>query len=479
MRFGCRAVSLPAPVRASIGAMQQDLSAAPRAGTESWPDTARRLAEKLETRTARLGVIGIGYVGLPLLRAFVRAGLDCTGFDIDPEKVVQLNAGRSYIRHIPADEIADMRATGRFRATADFDLLADMDAILICVPTPLDHHRTPDLSYVLNTGNDIAKRLRPGQLVSLESTTYPGTTRDELQPILTAGGLVSGEDFFVAFSPEREDPGNERYAVTQIPKVVAGEGEVATALAAALYRIIVPEIVTVSSTATAEAVKLTENIFRSVNIALVNELKVIYTKMGINVWDVIDAAKTKPFGFMPFYPGPGLGGHCIPIDPFYLSWKAKEFELSAKFIELAGEINTAMPDYVIATLAQALSQRQKKSVNGARILLLGLAYKKDVDDLRESPSLRLLDKLLQDGAEVEYYDPYIPVVPQTREYAHLAGRESVAWDLAEIGAYDVVLICTDHSAIDYAALVGASRLVLDARNATRNVTEGREKIVLT
>ena len=428
-------------------------------------DHAAALRRRIEDRTATIGIIGMGYVGLPLAHTVVRQGYPVLGFDLDGAKVRTLNAGGSYIRHIGADLVGKMVATGRFAATASFDRLAECDLLLICVPTPLNRYREPDLSYVENTTEAIAARLRRGQLVVLESTTYPGTTSDLMRPILERGGMRSGTDFFLAYSPEREDPGNPAFDTASIPKVVGGEGEEALELARLFYASIVSRAIPVSSAATAEAVKLTENIFRAVNIALVNELKVIYDAMGIDVWEVIEAAKTKPFGFMPFYPGPGLGGHCIPIDPFYLTWKAREFEISTRFIELAGEVNTRMPHWVVDRLALTLDARTGRGLKGARILLLGLAYKKNVDDLRESPSLRLIEMLEARGAAVDYHDPYIAEIMRTREHPSLAGRRSVPWDADAIAAYDAVLIATDHDGVDYAGLGRAARLVLDTRNA--------------
>jgi UDP-N-acetyl-D-glucosamine dehydrogenase len=443
--------------------------------TQTQNKHAAALAERLTARKASIGIIGMGYVGQPLAIAANRAGFSVTGFDVDPSKVERLNRGEQVLRTIPAATIKALLDTGRFRVTADMAELADMDVIVICVPTPLSRTREPDLSYVEATARSIGAHIRPGQLVSLESTTYPGTTCDVVQPLLEAGGLKMGQDIFLAFSPEREDPGNPNFHTSNIPKVVGADDDASRALASQFYASTVDKIVPVSNAATAESVKLVENIFRSVNIAMVNELKVIFAKMGINVWEVIDAAKTKPFGFMPFYPGPGLGGHCIPIDPFYLSWKAREYGINTRFIELAGEINREMPRYVINTLVDALGRRKKKSLNGARILLSGLAYKKNVDDLRESPSLVLLEMMEAQGAHVDFYDPFIPVVPMTREHAALAGRRTIAWQ--DIGGYDAILIATDHDDIDHAALVAACDLVVDTRNATAKVTAGRERIV--
>ncbi|MGQ0675765.1 MAG: nucleotide sugar dehydrogenase, partial [Rhodospirillales bacterium] len=415
--------------------------------------------------------------GLPLIEAFNDKGYDTLGCDIDQAKVKGLNAGRSPIKTVEHKRVRRMVGTGCFRATADFSELKTADAILICVPTPLTRHREPDMTYVVQTGKTVAKHLRRGQLVVLESTTYPGTTVEELKPVLEATGLKSGRDFFLAYSPEREDPGNPKFNTRVIPKVVGGDGAAARDLALALYGQVVAGVVPVSSTQTAEAVKLTENIFRAVNIALVNELKVIFTRMGIDIWEVIEAARSKPFGYMPFYPGPGLGGHCIPIDPFYLTWKAREFGVATRFIELAGEVNQAMPDYVIAVLADALSRRLKKGLNGTRILILGMAYTKNVDDVRESPALRLMELLGGHGAAVDFYDPYVAAIPATREHPRLAGIKGAKLRPAALKAYDAVLICTDHDAVDYAAVVRHARLVIDTRNATRDVKSGRDKIV--
>ncbi len=423
------------------------------------------LLDRLHAKTATIGIVGLGYVGLPLCMAIASSGAPVVGFDIDEAKAVSLAAGKSYIKHIADEQVEALVKSGLFRATADFAMLAKMDAILICVPTPLSAHMEPDLRYVVETTKTIAKHLKSGQLIILESTTYPGTTVEVCKPILEAGGLQSGKDFFLAFSPEREDPGNIDFSTSRIPKVIGGDGPVALALADALYSGFVVSTVPVSSAATAEAVKITENVFRAVNIALVNELKIIYQAMGIDVWEVIDAAKTKPFGYMPFYPGPGLGGHCIPIDPFYLTWKAKEFGISTRFIELAGQINTAMPAHVVAELAKALDAQQRKGLNGTRILVLGVAYKKNIDDLRESPALHLMELLENRGATTDYYDPYIPVIPVTREHMSLNGRRSVAWDVMTVGTYDAVLIATDHDAVDYALLARHAKLIVDTRNA--------------
>ncbi len=423
------------------------------------------LKRAIAARTSRIGIIGLGYVGLPLVCLFAEKGFPTTGFDIDAAKVTALNAGRSYIKHIPKTRVAAIRAAENFTATDDFDRLGEMDAIIICVPTPLTKYREPDLQFIVKTGQAIAQRLRKGQLIVLESSTYPGTTREELKPILEAGGLKSGRDFFLAYSPEREDPGNANFGTNEIPKVVGGDGKVALDLAVAPYDRIVVRTVPVSSAETAETVKLTENIFRAVNIALVNELKIICAAMGIDVWEVIEAAKTKPFGFMPFYPGPGLGGHCIPIDPFYLTWKAREFGINTRFIELAGEINTAMPRYVVARLAEELSRQRAKALKGARILMIGLAYKKNVDDMRESPALTLMELLEKAGAKVAYHDPFIPAIKPSREHASLTGRKSTALTPRSLSAADAVLVVTDHDQVDYRMVAKHGRLVLDTRNA--------------
>ncbi len=436
------------------------------------------LKEKIESREAVIGIIGMGYVGQPLAIAAHQKGFRVIGFDTDSVKVAALNDGRSGIRTIPDENILSMRRSGRFRATGDGAELGQPDVVLICVPTPLTRYREPDLTFVESTSRTLAAVLRPGQLVCLESTTYPGTTSDVVKPILEGSGLVVGKDFFLAFSPEREDPGNPTYRTTDIPKVVGADDETSRDLANAYYGAVVDRVISVPSAATAEAVKLTENIFRCVNIALVNELKHIYERMGINIWNVIDAASTKPFGFMPFYPGPGLGGHCIPIDPFYLTWKAREFEVPTRFIELAGEINSDEPRKVVGALAATLSARKRMSLNGARILLLGLAYKKNVDDLRESPALVIMQDLLGQGASVSYHDPWIPQIPMTRAHGALTGRQSIAWEPERFGAsYDAALIVTDHDAVNYQEVVEAIDLVIDTRNATRNVQGLRERIV--
>lgn len=423
------------------------------------------VAYRYRMGTAIVGVIGLGYVGVPLALVACAAGFSVVGFDIDDEKVARLKRGESYIKHIKHDEIRRRVEARQFRATSDFSELADVDAILICVPTPLSRQREPDLRFIEHTAEAISAHLRANHLVVLESTTYPGTTVDFVRPILEKTGLACGKDFYLAFSPEREDPGNPDFETHGIPKVIGGTDPHSTEIANALYGKLFKRIVPVSSTQTAEAVKLTENIFRAVNIALVNELKVIYDAMGIDVWEVIEAAKTKPFGFMAFYPGPGLGGHCIPIDPFYLTWKAREYEIATQFIELAGNINTSMPRWVLERLASALDRRSQRGLNGAHILVLGLAYKKNVDDMRESPALKLIELLEGRGAKTDYYDPYIPVVPVTREHADLAGRKSIVWSPEQIARYDAVLIATDHDDLDYGELVRHAKMVVDTRNA--------------
>jgi UDP-N-acetyl-D-glucosamine dehydrogenase len=426
---------------------------------------SKDLLQRLKDKHATIAIIGLGYVGLPLSIAIANAGFRVLGFDVDTSKTNSLTSGRSYIKYITDRQIKDLLAGDKFSATTDFARLAEVDAILICVPTPLTAHLEPDLSYVIKTTEAIAKHIRRGQLVVLESTTYPGTTVEVCKPILEASGLKCGEDFYLAFSPEREDPGNIDFSTSKIPKVVGGDGPEALALADAFYSGFVIKTVPVSSAATAEAVKITENVFRAVNIALVNELKVIYQAMGIDVWEVIDAAKTKPFGFMPFYPGPGLGGHCIPIDPFYLTWKAREYGISTRFIELAGQINTAMPAHVVQQLSLALDRTQRKGLNGSKILIAGVAYKKNVDDPRESPALVLMEQLEERGADVHFYDPFIPKIPPTREHKTLTGRQSITWDLETIGTFDAVLIATDHDTVDYKGLAQHAKLIVDTRNA--------------
>ena len=448
--------------------------------------STERKPEFFAKKGIQIGIIGCGYVGLPLALRFADVGQRVTGFDLDQAKIDKLNAGESYIQHIPAAKIREHVQAKHFDATTDFTRLRQMDAVLICVPTPLDERREPDLSYVEQTARAIAPNLQRSQLIVLESTTYPGTTEELVLPILEKGGLrcpivadQSAEnvatDFYLAFSPEREDPGNKQYGLAQIPKVVGGINPPSGRAAAGLYAQIVSRVVPVSSTRAAEMVKLLENIFRCVNIALVNELKQLCLRMGLDIWEIIDSAASKPFGFMPFYPGPGLGGHCIPVDPYYLSWKAREYDFATRFIELAGEINTEMPYHVVNAIAAALNDRQK-SIKGSKILLLGVAYKKDVDDLRESPSLKLLELLTERGAAIDYNDPYFPALSKLRHY-DFSDKRSVELTPASLASYDCVLIATDHSSYDYDAIVLNSRLVVDTRHATRSVKKNREKIV--
>jgi UDP-N-acetyl-D-glucosamine dehydrogenase len=415
------------------------------------PARANERAECLATananRSATVGVIGLGYVGLPLGMAIAQAGLQTRGFDIEAAKVALLNDGKSYIHAVPDDRLGEHLQAKRFRATSDFSELSTCDVIIICVPTPLTRHREPDLSYVVNTARTIARYLKPGRLVVLDSTSFPGTTMQVVKPILEESGLTCGSDFFLGFSPEREDPGNLDYHTAAIPKIVSGDGADAQRLIAMFYQAVVRTIVPVSSPAVAEAAKITENIFRAVNIALVNERKIIYDAMNIDIWEVIDAAATKPFGYMPFYPGPGLGGHCIPIDPFYLAWKSKEYDLPTRFIELAGEINLSMPRYVVDKLEEALDRKLSISLGTARILILGLAYKKNVADVRESASFKLMKLLEERGARVDFHDPYVPNIPATREHPEFAGRKSVELEAATIESYNGVLLSTDHETI--------------------------------
>ncbi|MFN7401032.1 MAG: nucleotide sugar dehydrogenase [Alphaproteobacteria bacterium] len=429
------------------------------------------LAARFAECRATIGIIGMGYVGFPLAIATHAKGFDVVAFDVDEAKIKKLNAGKSYLKGIRDEEIDAMVKAGRFHASADAAALKAADALIMCVPTPLTKNREPNMSYVEATTQTIASILRPGQLVVLESTTYPGTTKEVMTPMLEATGLKAGVDFFVAYSPEREDPGNGFFSTHSIPKVVGADDAASLQLAETMYAQIVTKAVPVSSAATAEAVKLTENIFRSVNIALVNELKIVFEKMGIDVWEVINAAKTKPFGFMPFYPGPGVGGHCIPIDPFYLTWKSREYGIPTRFIELAGQINERMPGYVIDKLREGLDTHYRKGLNGSRILVLGIAYKKDVDDMRESPSVFIFERLQKAGAVVEFHDPFIPVIPVTREHAALAGLKSVPLTKAQLSTYDAVLIATEHSTVDYNFLVANSKLVVDTRNATASVKD--------
>lgn len=414
--------------------------------------------------------MGLGYVGLPLAWAFCRQGVKTVGFDIDQKKIDKIEAGRSYIKHIGDDVIQKMRADELFDVTTDFAQIADVDVIIICVPTPLSKHREPDLGPVLNTGKTIMPHLQKGQLVILESSTYPGTTDTELAGVLAQSGLKKDEDFYLAYSPEREDPGNQTFSTSTIPKIVGADTPLARDMAVAVYEGVISEVIPVSSSRTAEAIKLTENIFRSVNIALVNELKVVFDAMDIDVWDVIDGAATKPFGFMPFYPGPGLGGHCIPIDPFYLTYKAREYGVPTRFIELAGEINTKMPHLVVTKTVQALSLILEKALNGSRILIIGMAYKKNVDDMRESPSLVLTELLEAEGAMVAYHDPFVAVIPHTREHSELAGRKGVDLTPGAVAGFDAVLISTEHDGIDYQMLADHAGLIIDTRNAMKDIS---------
>ncbi len=426
----------------------------------------RELLQKIREKRARVGIVGLGYVGLPLALTFCEKGFAVVGFDVDAAKIATLAAGGTYIVHLGSERVRAALGTGRFAATSDFARLADCDAILVAVPTPLTRQREPDMRYVVGTAEQIRDRLRAGQLVVLESTTYPGTTDELMRGILEQTGLRAGSDFFLAFSPEREDPGNRRYDTKTIPKVVGGIDPASSELAVALYELCIDAVVPVSSARAAEATKLTENIFRAVNIALVNELKVIYDRMGIDIWEVLDAAETKPFGFMRFNPGPGLGGHCIPLDPFYLTWKAREYGVATRFIELAGEVNVAMPRYVIDKLQTALNDR-KKPLRGSRVLILGLSYKKDVDDTREAPSFELMHLLRERGAEVDYHDPHVPDMPAKRDFPDLQKQSSVALTADNVKRYDAVVIATDHSKVDYPLVVEHAPLIIDTRGVYR------------
>src|SRR5438046_1614349 len=413
----------------------------------------------------KIAIVGLGYVGLPLALQFARSCVSVVGIDVDARKIQLLNNGQSYIKHIEPSAISELVTSGKFSASTDFSRTKEVEAVIICVPTPLSKNREPDISFVLETGRAIAPHLMKGTLVVLESTTYPGTTEEELRVVLEEGsGMKAGVDFHLAFSPEREDPANEQSKVKKIPKVIGGYTRRCLEEAMALYGRAIDTLVPVSSCRAAEATKLLENIFRSVNIALVNELKLVYGAMGIDIWEVVEAAKTKPFGFMPFYPGPGLGGHCIPIDPFYLTWKAREYGQHTRFIELAGEINTGMPEHVVHKVADALNT-QRKAIKGSKILILGLAYKPNVDDERESPSYVLMNLLAARGAEVEYYDPFVPVIKPTREHAHWTGKKSMAWDRATIESFDLVLIATNHSCVNYQDLADWAHCIVDTRNA--------------
>lgn len=437
-------------------------------------DPLPHLMQRIRSRSALVGIIGLGYVGLPLARTFAAAGYPVLGFDIDQAKVDRLHAGESYLKHIPPNDIATMRKQG-FSATSDFGRLGEADSVLICVPTPLTESREPDLTYVVKSTQAIAQTLRPGQLVVLESTTYPGTTREVCLPLLADTGLQPGKDFFLAYSPEREDPGNATFATHNIPKVVGGLDAPSLDLAAELYAAAIHTVVRVRSPEVAEACKILENTYRSINIALVNELKVLYDRMGIDVWEVIDAAKTKPFGFQAFYPGPGLGGHCIPIDPFYLTWVARKYGMNTRFIELAGEVNTNMPHFVLDKIADALNEHGKP-IRGSAITLLGMAYKKDVDDCRESPGFELMELLLRKGAAVKYNDPHIPKLPPTRNYPHLR-MESQPLTPEYLASQDAVVIVADHSAYDWASIVEQAKLVIDTRGATRGIAAPPGRVI--
>jgi UDP-N-acetyl-D-glucosamine dehydrogenase len=447
-----------------------------RVGTPTEMTTSyAQLSELIRTKQATIGVIGLGYVGLPLVRAFTACGFRCLGFDVDQSKIDKLKAGESYIRHIDSAALAQLVQERKFEPTADLGRLSEADCIIICVPTPLNESRDPDLSYIEGTARAIAETLRPGQLVVLESTTHPTTTRVNVWPVLEETGLKCGVDYFLAFSPEREDPGNPQYHASTIPKVVGGFDGKSGDLACAMYEHAIVKVVRASSMEVAEACKILENTYRAVNIALVNELKILYDKLGIDVWEVIEAAKTKPFGFQAFYPGPGLGGHCIPIDPFYLTWLARKHGEQTRFIELAGEVNMHMPQYVISRLAEFLNDEQKP-IRGSKIAILGMAYKKDIDDPRESPSFELMKLLLERGGVLTYNDPHVPTLPKMRHYPNMPAMSSQDLTAEYLAAQDCVLIATDHSAYDYDFIVRHSRLVLDTRNATKHVLNGRDKI---
>ena len=439
--------------------------------------TFEELLLAFESNTAKIGVVGLGYVGLPLVTTFFEAGFYTLGFDIDEKKVDKLLNGESYIGHIHANTIDKAIIGEIFQPTADFSRIREVDAVIICVPTPLKNKNQPDLSYIESTGDLISPYLRKGQLIVLESTTYPGTTNEILKPILEKSGLESGKDIFIAYSPEREDPGNPDFSTKSIPKIIGGDGSIAVKLASSMYSRVVIETIPVSSLEIAEAVKLTENIFRSVNIAMVNELKTIFNGMGLDIWEIISAAKSKPFGYMPFYPGPGLGGHCIPIDPFYLTYRAKQYGQETKFIKLAGDINTNMPNYVINILKKALLDRFQLEINCASILLIGIAYKKNVDDTRESPAYKLIELLESGGATVEYFDPFVDTIPLTREYSKFNGRKSIVWSKQNICEFDATLICTDHDNIDYEALVSYSKLVVDTRNIISSTNNKSNNVI--
>jgi UDP-N-acetyl-D-glucosamine dehydrogenase len=463
------------PRRRELNMPHELCAASTQKDSQRLSSTARRLLKAPEQRTARIGVVGLGYVGLPLANLFHQKGFPVVGFDIDTRKVDALKAGRSYIGHIPDARVGELVCDGRFEPTTDFQRIRDVDTVSICVPTPLDEYRQPDLSFIESTGRAIAPHLRKGQLVVLESTTYPGTTREVLQPILEApSGLLAGRDFFLAYSPEREDPGNPNYSTSTIPKVVGGMDAESLAVAVALYEQAAAKVVPVSSMEVAEACKILENTYRAVNIALVNEMKMLFDRMGLSIWEVIDAAKTKPFGFQAFYPGPGLGGHCIPIDPFYLTWLAKRYGLNTRFIELAGEVNSRMPGYVVEQVMRGLN-RAGKGVNGSKIAIIGIAYKKDVDDPRESPAFEIIEELLHLGAELSYHDPHVPRLPRMRKHKLQMASQTLTPDY--LAGQDCVVIVTDHSAVDWNEVVRHSRLIVDPRNATGRVPGSREHVI--
>ena len=440
-------------------------------------NTYDNLLDKITKKSLNVGIIGLGYVGLPLAMAFCKGGIAITGFDIDSLKISSISAGTSYISSINSDVMKSYVDSKRLIATSDFSQLRAMDAIIICVPTPLSAQREPDLSFVLSSIEAVTKHSIKGKIIVLESTTYPGTVADYIRPLLSASPYKENEDYYLAFSPEREDPGNTTYNTHNIPKIVGADHPEALNISTKLYEIALEKVVGVSSTKAAEAAKITENIFRAVNIALVNELKVIYDAMGIDIWEVINAAATKPFGYMPFYPGPGLGGHCIPIDPFYLSWKAREFEHNTRFIELAGEINHSMPNYVVSKTVEALSTHMQKAAKGARILILGIAYKKGVNDLRESPALVIIKRLASLGADISYYDPYAPIITKQREHPELVDMTSIAWDGHEFTQYDAAILVTDHDNVDYARIAKDIPIIIDTRNRMHSITAGKAVIV--
>ena len=433
------------------------------------------LKDKIEDKTFTVGIVGLGYVGIPLSLGFACNEIQVIGFDIDENKIEKLSKGESYLEHISSQSISDCIESGHLEATSDFKRISEVDGIILCVPTPLNSHLEPDLSYVESTLNQIVPNLRKGQIISLESTTYPGTTTEIVQPIVESGGLRVGESIFLVYSPEREDPGNQSFTSVEIPKVLGGVTKECLDTGNAMYSLVFPKVVNVSSTAVAEFTKLLENIYRSVNIGLVNEMKVVASKMGVDIWEVIEAAKTKPFGFKAFYPGPGLGGHCIPIDPFYLTWKAKEYGVNTKFIELAGEINRGMPQYVVNATNEALNDR-KKSINGSRILIIGLAYKANVDDMRESPAFYLMDSLKGCGAEIDYFDPHIPKIPVTREHGDWTGLESVKWEESLISEYDCVIISTAHDQIEFSDLAKWADCIVDTRNAMDGISTNENQV---